>query len=141
MTLTYSHEDAAYFLTLTTPSLQGERRIEKKLCLRELAKVYMEEFIVALCVLPYLLPCSQGFCVLPYLPVFCLTYCHAHMISVFCLTYCHAHMISMFCLIYCRAHRVSVFFLIYSCAHRVSMFCYVPYFLGFALVFPLRTLP
>ena len=46
--MTYFHEDVAYFLTPTTPSLQGERRIEEKLCLSELAKVYMEEFIVAI---------------------------------------------------------------------------------------------
>ncbi|BBH06729.1 hypothetical protein Prudu_018459 [Prunus dulcis] len=43
----FSH-NVVYFLTPTTPSLQGERRIEEKLCLSELAKVYMEEFIVAI---------------------------------------------------------------------------------------------
>ncbi|KAI5350081.1 hypothetical protein L3X38_002972 [Prunus dulcis] len=41
--LTYSHEDIAYFLAPTTPSLQEERGSEKKLCLHELAKVDMED--------------------------------------------------------------------------------------------------
>ncbi|CAL2269285.1 unnamed protein product [Prunus armeniaca] len=41
--------------------------------------------------------------------------------------FCHAHKVSMFCLTYCRAYKVYVF-------------CYVPYLLGFALVFLLRTL-
>ncbi|KAI5353565.1 hypothetical protein L3X38_006459 [Prunus dulcis] len=72
--------------------------------------------------------------------VFCLIYCRAHRVSVFCLTYCCAYRVSVLFLIYCRTHRVSVFCLTYYCAHRVSVFCYVPYFLGFALVFPLRTL-
>ncbi|CAL9019895.1 unnamed protein product, partial [Prunus brigantina] len=92
---------------------------------------------------PLTLPCSQGFCVLPYLlpaSVFCLTYCRAHRASVFCLICCRAHRVSVFCHIYCRAHRVSVLCLTYCRAHRVSVFFYVPYFLGFALVFPLRTL-
>ncbi|CAL8092168.1 unnamed protein product [Prunus armeniaca] len=71
---------------------------------------------------------------------FCLIYYRAHMVSVFCLTYCRAHWVSVLCIIYCHAHRVSVFCLIYCRAHRVSVFCYVPYFLGFALVFPLRIL-
>ncbi|CAL2271750.1 unnamed protein product [Prunus armeniaca] len=72
--------------------------------------------------------------------VFCLTYCRAHRVSVFYLIYYRAHMISVFCLIYYRAHMVSVFCLTYYSAHRISMFCYVPYFLGFALVFLLPTL-
>ncbi|KAI5337551.1 hypothetical protein L3X38_016822 [Prunus dulcis] len=58
-------------------------------------------------------------------------------VSVFCLTNCCAYTVSVFCLTYCHAHKVSVFCLIYSRAHRVSVFYYVPYFLGFALVFPL----
>ncbi|KAI5333817.1 hypothetical protein L3X38_023949 [Prunus dulcis] len=72
--------------------------------------------------------------------VFCLIYCNAHRVSVFCLTYCHAYRVSVFCLTYCRAYRVSVFCLTYYRAHRVSMFYYVPYFLRFAIVCPLRTL-
>ncbi|VVA38538.1 PREDICTED: PRUPE_5G053200 [Prunus dulcis] len=166
--------DVADFLTLTTPSLQGERRIEKKLCLRELAKVYMEEFIVALstavltgflcsalpiavltglmcstlstavltgflcsalpiavltgflcsalstCVLPYLLPCSHDFYVLPYL----LPCSHG---------LCSALSTAMLTGFLYSALSTAVL--------RVSVFCYVPYFLGFALVFSLRTLP
>ena len=42
----YSHEDITYSLAPMTPSLQGERRSEEKLRLRELAEVDMEEFVV-----------------------------------------------------------------------------------------------
>ncbi|CAL8133088.1 unnamed protein product [Prunus armeniaca] len=68
--------------------------------------------------LPYLLPCSQGFCVLPI-------YCRAHKASMFCLICCCAHMVYVFCLICCRAHRVSVFCLICCRAHRASVFCLI----------------
>ncbi|KAI5342493.1 hypothetical protein L3X38_010368 [Prunus dulcis] len=78
------------------------------------------------------LPLLLTFFALPYLifsriSVSCLICCYTHRVSVFCLTYCYAHMVSVLYLTYCRAHRVSLFY-------------YVPYFLGFAVVFPLRTL-
>ncbi|KAL6281447.1 hypothetical protein ACE6H2_018328 [Prunus campanulata] len=101
-------------MTPSTPSLQGERGSEEKLSLLLLVPM----------------PCIavDDAC---YVWFLC---------SAICLIFCRAHRASVFCLIYCRAHRASVFCLICCRAHRVSVFCYVPYFLGFALVFLLRTL-
>ncbi|KAL6270036.1 hypothetical protein ACE6H2_026947 [Prunus campanulata] len=75
----YSHEDVAYFLPPTTPSLQGERRSDEKLCLRELVKVPMPCiavddacYVSALLLMPLLVPCHLAFA-WPLFALPCLT--------------------------------------------------------------------
>lgn len=112
-----SHEDIAYFMTPTTPSLQGERGSEENLCLRELAKVDMEELLslslLLLLILSLLaslsiavvinvdvaVPLAFAF-VVPY-PIFRVW---------FCLTLCRDHRVPVFC----HVHRVSVYFAVFT---------------------------
>ncbi|KAL6271380.1 hypothetical protein ACE6H2_028291 [Prunus campanulata] len=124
----------------STTSVQGENGSEEKLSLLLLVPmpyIAVDDacYVSALLLLPVMVP------VLLLMPLLVCLPCLPYFLGFgFCRIFCRAHRASVFCLIYCCAHKASVFCLICCRAHRVSVLCYVPYFLGFALVFPLRTL-